>query len=210
VKKVSVGSLGAVIGLAVLMAPVSAASAQMSPWTASVFVGGLFATGDFGDAANTGWLAGASGGYRFGEGRSPVSLRLDLSYSSSSAKDFSTGANPTVDAKFNNIYVLGFALLHPNIGQKGDKAVVDLYVGGGGGFVNSKCSGADCDVFGTTEDPAGTASETNGALAGVVGGAAPIGGVYLFFEGRWVLVFTSGSSQNLFPVMAGVRIPFGG
>ncbi len=199
-KKVSVGSLGAVIGLAVLMAPVSAASAQMSPWTASVFVGGLFATGDFGDAANTGWLAGASGGYRFGEGRSPVSLRLDLSYSSSSAKDFGVGSTSSVDAKFNNTYILAFALLHPNIGQS-DKSSVDLYAGGGGGFVSSKCSGADCFT---------TSSETNGALAGVVGGAAPIGGVYLFFEGRWVLVFTSGSSQNLFPVMAGVRIPFGG
>ena len=200
-KKVSVGLLGAVMGLAVLMAPVSNASAQMSEWTASVFVGGLFATGDFGDEANTGWLAGASGGYRFGEGRSPVSLRLDISYSSSSAVDFATGPDPTVDAKFNNIYALAFALLHPNIGQKGDKAVVDLYVGGGGGLVSSKCSGYDCFT---------TSSESNGALAGVLGGAAPIGGVYLFFEGRWVLVFTEGTSQNLFPVMAGVRIPFGG
>ncbi len=200
-KKVSVGLLGAVMGLAVLMAPVSTASAQMAPWTASVFVGGLFATGDFGDAVNTGWLAGGSAGYRFGEGRSPVSVRLDISYSSSSAKDLATGSSATVDAKINNTYILAFALLHPNIGQAGDKAVVDLYVGGGGGFVSSKCSGSDCLI---------TSSETNGALAGVVGGAAPIGGVYLFFEGRWVLVFTEGSSTNLFPVMAGVRIPFGG
>ena len=191
-KKVSVGLLGAVMGLALLAAPVSTASAQ--GLSISIFGGGVFPTGDIGDAVKTGWIVGANVGKRFSEGRSPVSVRLDLAYGSSSFESFGTSLN----LKLNSFYGMAYALLHPNIGQAGDKATVDLYVGGGGGFVNGKCSGADCG---------GSSSSTDGALSGIAGGAAPIGGVYLFFEGRWVLVFTEGTSTNLFPVVAGVRIP---
>jgi hypothetical protein len=140
--------------------------------------------------------------YRFAEGRSPVGLRLDLSYGSSNFKDLGSGSSTgSIDAKFNNFYGLAYAVLHPNIGQDTEKAQMDIWVGGGGGFVSSSFSGSDAQ---------GIEGETNGALSGIVGGAAPIGGVYLYFEGRWVLVFTEGTSQNLFPVVAGVRIPFGG
>ena len=198
-KRLSVGLLGAVMGLAVLVAPASTANAQMSPITLGIGVGGVFPTGAVGDSVNTGWLVDAHVAYRFGEGKSPVGLRLDLAYGSSSAKD-DPNTIGSDDRKLNNFYGIVYAMLHPNIGQS-DKASMDIWVGGGGGFVSSSCSGEDCP-----EDSSGT----NGALSGIVGGAAPIGGVYLFFEGRWVLIFTEGSSQNLFPVVAGVRIPFGG
>ena len=201
-KRLSVGLLGAVMGLAVLVAPVSTVNAQLAPITLGVYVGGVFPTGDVGELVNTGWLAGAHVDYRFGGGKSPVSVRLDLSYGSSSAKDTGGGSSTgSIDAKMNNFYGMAYAVLHPNIGQDTDKAQMDIWVGGGGGFVSTSFSGADA---------AGEEGETNGALSGILGGAAPIGGVYLYFEGRWVLVFTEGVSQNLFPVVFGVRIPFGG
>ena len=189
------------MGLVLLAAPVSSATAQFAPWSVGIFGGGQFLTGDLGDFFNTGWVAGANVDYRFSEGRSPVSIRLDISYGSSSAKDLGTGSSSSIDAKANSIYGFAYALLHPNIGQAEDRATVDLYAGGGGGFVNSKCSGSDCGD---------TSGQTDGALVGVVGGAAPIGSVYLFFEGRWVLVFAEDQSESRFPVVAGVRIPFGG
>jgi hypothetical protein len=201
VKRLSVGLLGAVMGLAVLVAPVSTVNAQLAPITLGIYVGGVFPTGDIGEVVNTGFLVGAHVAYRFSGGKSPVGLRLDLSYGSSSFKDVATGSQSTVDAKMNNFYGLAYAVLHPNIGQDTDKAQMDIWVGGGGGFVSSSFSGSDAE---------GAEGETNGALSGVLGGAAPIGGVYLYFEGRWVLVFSEGTSQNLFPVVAGVRIPFGG
>ncbi len=202
-KRLSVGLLGAVMGLAVLVAPVSTASAQAL--SISIFVGGVFPTGELGDEVNTGWLVGGNVDYRFSEGRSPVSLRLDLAYGSSSVKDFGT----PVDLKFNNIYAIGYALLHPNIGQGGDKATMDLYVGGGGGFVQSSVGGSDAEALKAALGD--DLKKTNKALSGVVGGAAPIGGVSLFFEGRWVLIFPEGGgSESLFPVVAGVRIPLGG
>ena len=43
-----------------------------------------------------------------------------------------------------------------------------------------------------------------------MGGAAPIGSIFLFFEGRWVLIFSEGSTGSVFPVVAGIRIPLGG
>jgi hypothetical protein len=189
------------MGLAVLVAPVSTVNAQLAPITLGVYVGGVFPTGDIGEVVNTGFLVGAHVAYRFSGGTSPVGLRLDLSYGSSSFKDIGSGSTPQVDAKLNNFYGLAYAVLHPNIGQDTDKAQMDIWVGGGGGFVSSSFSGSDADSF---------EGSTDGALSGILGGAAPIGGVYLYFEGRWVLIFSEGTSQNLFPVVAGVRIPFGG
>jgi len=206
------------MGLAVLVAPVSTANAQLAPITLGIFVGGVFPTGDAGDLVSTGWLVGAHVAYRFGEGRSPVGLRLDLSYGSSNFKNVATGSSAAVDGKMNNFYGLAYAVLHPNIGQDTDKAQMDIWVGGGGGFVNTSFSGSDTEgnipsgcspVDGITCVEAFPGS-TDGALSGIVGGSAPIGGIYLYFEGRWVLVFTEGTSTNMFPVVAGVRIPFGG
>ena len=200
-KRLSVGLLGAAMGLAVMVAPVSTANAQLAPITLGIFVGGVFPTGDIGEVVNTGYLVGAHVAYRFGGGKSPIGLRLDLSYGSSSFKDVATGSQTTIDAKLNNFYGLAYAVLHPNIGQDTDKAQMDIWIGGGGGFVSSSFSGSDAQ---------GIEGTTDAALSGIVGGAAPIGGVYLYFEGRWVLIMSSGTSQSLFPVVAGVRIPFGG
>ena len=130
---------------------------------------------------------------------------MDLGYGSSSFEDFGVGSTGSFDLKLKNLYGLAYALLHPNIGQS-DKASVDLYVGGGGGFVRSSFSGSDSEGTG----PGGEElfpSETNGALSGVVGGSAPVGGIRLFFEGRWVLIFFEDNSESLFPVVAGITIP---
>ena len=201
-KRLSVGLLGAVMGLAVLTAPVSTVNAQLAPITLGIFVGGVFPTGDIGDVVNTGYLVGAHVAYRFSGGTSPIGVRLDLSYGSSSFKTDGGGSSTgSTDAKLNNFYGMAYAVLHPNIGQDTDKAQMDIWIGGGGGFVSSSFSGSDAE---------GIEGTTDAALSGILGGAAPIGGVYLYFEGRWVLIMSSGTSQSLFPVVAGVRIPFGG
>ncbi len=192
--RLSVGLFGAVMGLAMLVAPVSTARAQ-APLSVSIFGGGVFPTGSLGDALKTGWIVGANLDHRFSGGRSPVSVRLDLAYGSSSFENF--GGN--LDLKLNSFYGMAYALLHPNIGQS-DQSSMDLYVGGGGGFVNESLGGPDAG---------GGSSTTNGALSGVVGGAAPIGSIFLFFEGRWVLIFSEGSTGSVFPVVAVIRIPLG-
>ncbi len=206
-RKAFVSVLGAVLALTMV---VSTASAQMAPFNVGIFVGALFPSGELsgttdlssGDiAVSTGWVAGASGDYRFNGGTSPISVRLDLAYSSSSVRDDPNQPQIPIDGKLNNIYGMAYLLIHPNIGQADGQAKMDLYAGGGGGFVNTSLSGSTFS---------GAPSSTDGALSAVVGGAAPIGGVYLFFEGRWVVVFSEGTSLNLFPVVAGVRIPFGG
>ena len=121
------------MGLAVLVAPVSTANAQQSPMTIGIGVGGVFPTGDIGDLVNTGWLVDGHFAYRFGGGQSAVGLRFDLSYGSSSFKDFGQcGIQTSCDAKMNNFYGIAYAMLHPNVGQGGDKATLDIWVGGGG------------------------------------------------------------------------------
>ena len=104
--RLSVGLLGAVMGLALLVAPVSTAGAQ-APLSISIFGGGVFPTGSLGDALKTGWIVGANLDHRFSGGRSPISLRLDLAYGSSSFENF--GSN--LDLKLNSFYGMAYALL---------------------------------------------------------------------------------------------------
>jgi hypothetical protein len=180
---------GAVMGLATLAAPVSTAGAQ-APLSISIFGGGVFPTGSLGDALKTGWIVGANVDHRFSGGRSPVSLRLDLAYGSSSFE------GNIFDLKLNSFYGIAYALFHPGKGQSNGNSV-DLYIGGGGGIVIQSIGGS------------GTHS-TDPVASAVVGAAVPVGSIFLFFEGRWVLIFSEGSTGSVFPVVAGIRIPLGG
>ena len=58
--------------------------------------------------------------------------------------------------------------------------------------------------------PALDSSGGGGFVNESLGGAAPIGSIFLFFEGRWVLIVSEGSTGSVFPVVAGIRIPLGG
>lgn len=185
-KRRFVGLFGAVMGLVVLVAPVSTAGAQ-APLSISIFGGAVFPTGS-GGAVKTGWIVGANLDKRLSGGRSKVSLRLDLAYGSSSFE------GNILDLKLNRFYGIAYALFHPGKGQSNGKSV-DLYLGGGGGIVIQSIGGSETH----STDPVASA---------VVGAAVPVGGIGLFLEGRWVMIFSE--STSVFPVVAGVRIPLGG
>ena len=192
-KRLTVGFLGAALGFAMLAAPVSTAKAQFG---LGIFGGAGILTGDIGEDFKTGWLAGVYGKYRFGEGQSPLGVRLDIMYGENNAED--AVATPFLtDRKLKNTYALAHLLVHI---LPPETSSVDLYFGGGGGFVSSKIS-----VSGTSSE-----SQTDGALSGLFGVGIPVGSgnIKVFFEGKWVTVFTDGGSTNIIPVAAGVAIEF--
>ena len=179
-----VGFLVVVMGLVMLAVPVSTANAQ-APLSINIFGGAVIPEGSGGEA--TGWIAGANIDNRLSGGRSKVSLRLDLAYGSSSF-------DGPFDLELNRFYGIAYALFHAGKGQSNGKSV-DLYLGGGGGIVNQSIGGSGTSSW----DPVASA---------VVGAAVPVGGIRLFLEGRWIMIFSE--NLNIFPIVAGVRIPLGG
>ena len=191
-KRLTVGFLGAALGFAMLVAPVSTAKAQFG---LGIFGGAGILTGDIGKGFKTGWLAGVYGNYRFGEGQSPLGVRLDIMYGENNAED--AVATPFLtDRKLKTTYVLAHLLVHI---LPPETSSVDLYFGGGGGAVSLK------ETF-----SGGSVSDTKGALSGIFGVGVPVGSgnIKVFFEGKWVTVFTDGGSANIIPVEAGVAIGF--
>ncbi len=188
-KRLTDGFLGVVLGFALLAAPVATAKAQFG---LGIFGGAGVLTGDVGDVFKTGWLAGIYGNYRFGEGQSPVGVRLDIMYGENNGKE-----SVLPGFKLKNTYALAYLLVHI---LPPETSSVDLYFGGGGGFVSGKVSGGG----GSSE------SQTDGALSGIFGVGIPVGGgnIKIFFEGKWVTIFTEGSSTNIIPAEAGVAIGF--
>ena len=188
-KRLTVGFLGAALGFTLLAAPVSTANAQFG---LGIFGGAGVLTGDIGKAFKTGWLAGVYGNYRFGEGQSPVGVRLDIMYGENNGKE-----SVLPGFKLKNTYALAHLLVHI---LPPETSSVDLYFGGGGGFVSKKIS-----AFGSSSE-----SQTDGALSGILGVGIPVGSgnIKVFFESKWVTVFTDGGSTNIIPVEAGVAIGF--
>ena len=186
-KRLTVGFLGAALGFALLAAPVSTAKAQFG---LGIFGGVGILTGDIGRGFKTGWLAGVYGNYRFGEGQSPIGVRLDIMYGENN------GEGP-FDNKLKNTYALAHLLVHI---LPPETSSVDLYFGGGGGFVSRKISAS-----GSSSE-----SRTDGALSGIFGVGIPVGSgnIKVFFESKWVTVFTDGGSTNIIPVEAGIAIGF--
>ena len=178
-----------------LAAPLSTANAQFG---VGLFVGGSFLTGDVGEGFKSGFLAGVYGSYRFGGGESATSVRLDIMYGENSEKEPSSGSpSTTVDGKLKLTYFLGYLVIHI---LPPETSKVDLYFGGGGGFVSRKITGSSLIP---------DQSATDGALSGLFGVAIPVGNtIRVFAEGKWVTIFVDGGSQNIIPAEAGVEISF--
>lgn len=190
-KRLTVGFLGVALGFALLVNPIATANAQFS---VGLGVGGTFLTGDAGDSFKTGWIVDLIGDYRFGEGQSPVSVRLDIMYGEN---NLNAPSGSSADGKLKNTFGLAYVLVHI---LPPETSSVDLYFGGGGGFVSGKFTSS-----GFSSD-----SETDGALSGIFGIGLPVGGgnIKIFFEGKWVTIFTEGSSTNVIPATAGASIAF--
>jgi hypothetical protein len=194
VKRLTSGLFGAVFGLGLLMAPLSTANAQFG---VGLFVGYAMPTGDLGDNVKSGFLAGIYGAYRFGGGESAAAVRLDIMYGENDEQPPSSGSPSTTLGKLKLTYFLGYLVVHI---LPPEKSSVDLYFGGGGGFVSGSSSGSS--LFPDE-------SSTDGALSGLFGIAIPVGNtLQIFFEGKWVTVFTEGGSSNIIPAEAGVALSF--
>jgi hypothetical protein len=172
-------------------------------WSVAAFGGPAIPTGNSRGAYQSGWMAGASGAYRFGGGHSTIGVRLDLAYSENAGKDPSPGV--PADLTLKNVYGLGYLILHI---LPPEKSKVDAYFGGGGGIVRVE------EVFGSTAPAPFTSqtfTSTNGAMSGLLGLAVPVAqSVRIFAEGRFITIFTNDSGTNLFPALIGVEFVFGG
>lgn len=175
------GMVGAVVlgSLLALSAP-GAAEAQTRGYL-GIGGGVNIPMGDFADGVKTGWLGQVVGGVTLSNGI--LGFRVDGTYGQNNAKG-------TGDGKFKLIGALGDVVVSPKMAGKAKP-----YVLAGAGMMNAKIS-------------AGTVSESDtkfawNAGAGVAFAAGKVG---IYLEARFLSVKTEGSSSNMIPITAGVRI----
>jgi hypothetical protein len=158
---------------------------------AAIAVGGgiTFPTGDYGDYANTGWLAHAGVGFPVG----------DAGLSVGAAGYF--GANnhePPPDGDKTNLYGgVGFAQY--NIG---DAEAMSPFVFGMAGLM--------VHDYKSDSQPSLEGSDTGFAAGGGAGLTVPLGGVAGFVEAWYLVGFFDGGNTNLGGVTAGVQFALGG
>lgn len=174
------GMVGAVVlgGLLALSAP-GAAEAQTRGYV-GIGGGATIPIGDFGDGVKTGWLGQVIGGVTLGSGM--LGLRVNGTYGQHSDK----GGG---DGKVKLIGALGDVVVSPKMSGKAKP-----YVLAGAGMMNAKFSG-------------GGVSESSTKFAWNAGAGLALGGkVGFYIEARFVSVKVEGSSSNMIPITAGVRL----
>jgi len=169
--------LPAVLTLGTLLAA-SAAPATAQEQGINIGVGGgiTLPTGDFKDAAKTGWHGLANVGYGL---KSGLGLRGDFFYGQNNLKDNGAG----VTGKFK----LAGGLGNVTYTFSGGKSAILPYVIGGVGFFNGKADVSGAGLKGS--------SETKFAWGGGAGLKYKVGSDSdLFVEGRYISVSTSGGN----------------
>jgi hypothetical protein len=163
-----------------LTANAAAAQSPLKPFSFGVTGGASMPTGDFGDAASTGYNVGAL--LELKPIASPVSLRFEGTYQSFDAKAF--------DGTARIVAGLANAALRLPVGT-----LVHPYIIGGAGMYNvgGKAGGQSLE------------SQNKIGINGGVGFELPLTGISTFVEARYHNVFTEGSSTTLFPVTVGLR-----
>lgn len=171
-----------IVSVALVAGAALALSAATAQAQVNIGVGGGIAipTGDFGDAAKTGWHGLANVGYDLPSG---LGIRGDFYYGQ---HKFEGGA----DAKWKLAGGLGnvyYSFQTPG--------AVKPYIIGSVGFFNLK---ADAGA-------AGSADETKVSFGGGAGIKFKAGSdASIFVEGRYLTINTSGSNANFIPVSVGV------
>ena len=150
--------------------------------------GATFPTGDFGDAAATGYNVGAL--LEFKPAPGPLSFRVEGDYQSFSAKDEIKDAFGDTDLRI--ISGTGNVVWRFPI----QSTTVRPYLTGGVGVYYLK-SESDTDLL---DD-----SQTKFGLNGGGGIEIPLSGLTTFIEARYHSVFTSESNTNFFPLRVGIR-----
>ncbi len=179
------GNWKLVMAAAVLMASavhVSIAEAQASPIAVGITAGATKATGDFGDAVDLGYHAGAL--LEFNGPDLPIGIRADVVYHRFSFKDVDGNAN-ILAGTVNGVY--NFAT--------GPGTPVVPYVIGGVGYYHLSVSCSDC----TGDD-----SENKFGLNGGAGLRFPLTGFSAFIEARYHHIFTDSDATNMVPVSFGI------
>jgi hypothetical protein len=170
-----------IVSIAVAAGAALALTAATAQAQVALGVGGGLSipTGDFGDAAKTGWNALANVGYNMPSG---LGVRGDFFYGQHSFKG-------GLDAKWKLAGGLG-NLLYNFPG----KSTVTPYVMGTVGFVNLKASATGA-----------SASETKITFGGGGGVKFKAGtDASIFAEARYLTINTSGSNANFIPITVGV------
>lgn len=137
--------------------------------------GGTAPTGDYSDAANFGWHGLAIIGYKPGA-PSPASFRIDGLYGENDA-DAGSDKFKLAGGMANGVYEFGHSKAHP-------------YIVGGIGFFSVKL---------------GSNSKTKFAAGGGAGVNFPVGSdSKIFFEARYISVFTETFNTSFIPLTAGI------
>ena len=171
------GMVGAVVlGSLLAMSAPEAAEAQTRGYL-GIGGGVNMPIGDFKDGVKTGWLGQVVGGVTLSNGI--LGFRVDGSYGQNNFKG--------VDGKIKLIGVLGDVVVSPKMAGS-----LKPYVLAGAGMVNGKPEGEDGD----------TKFAWN-AGAGLGFGSGKVG---FYVEARFLSVKTEGSSSNMIPITAGVRL----
>ena len=155
--------------------------------TGFLSAGAAVPIGDYGDYANTGWLA--QGGVGFAVGTGGVSAGVGGFFGSNSH---------TTDGDKTNLYgAMAFALF-----TMGEEGSVQPYVFGGPGFMTHS--------YKSESFPAAEGSESALAAAAGAGVNIPVGGLTGYLEGMVLSGFGDLEDTKLVAVSAGVNIPLGG
>ncbi len=172
--------LGAVILGGLLVASVPGLAGAQSRGSISLGAGANIPIGDFGDVAKIGWLGQVAGMITFGDGM--LGVRVNGTYGQNSGEAEGSG-------KVKFIGAMGDVVVSPRTAGN-----LSPYVLAGAGFVNAKNGASETD-FGWN------------AGAGIKAGSGKVG---FYVEARFLQVRSEGSSTNMIPVTAGVRISAGG
>ena len=164
-----------------LTANAAAAQSPIKPFSFGVTGGASMPTGDFGDAASTGYNVGAL--LEVKPAAMPLSFRFEGGYQSFGFQD-------GVDGNMNILSGVANAAYRLPVG-----AMIRPYVIAGAGMYSMKAE----------SNGLSTDRENKLGVNGGLGLELPLTGISTFVEARYHNVFTEGSSTTLFPVTVGLR-----
>lgn len=194
---------GAVAGAIVLSVSTLAAQGAVTPGierpvSFGITGGATFPTGDFGDAAASGFNVGAL--LEFKPSPAPLSFRIEGEFQqfglSDDFKDLIETLGGDPDVKFRIISGTANAVYKFPVAS----TTVRPYLIGGVGVYNLDLS--DDETLGEEGD---VESETKFGLNGGAGIELPLSGLTTFIEVRFHSIFTEDAKTNLIPVRVGIR-----
>jgi opacity protein-like surface antigen len=179
------------IFLAALTAVAQSAQAQASPISFGVTAGATKALGDFGNAVDLGYHAGALVQWQGPD--LPVAIRVDGVYHRFSVNQSTLTGSGLNDA---NISIIAGTVDGVWMFPTESGAPMSPYLIGGPGFYHISASCSDCQGI--------TATANKFGLNGGAGLSFPLSGFSAFVEARYHHIFTDGGSSSMIPISVGI------